>query len=190
MGAGSHGHDIAAIWRAVHGTAIDLQDEQNDKFPAPDRFRADVAYLGVNDSRQRAELWERIERLNYRGAPKLYHPTAYVHDVFTRRHDWSSIVIGAHAYVERCSVGEHTHINYGAMFVRTMMGAFVTIGPGVHGAGDCTIGNYVMIGAGATICDRVTIGDGATIGAGAIVLPETIIPPGETWVGNPAKRLR
>lgn len=43
------------------------------------------------------------------------------------------------------------------------------------------------IGAGATIMPGMTIGAGAMIGAGAVVTKS--VPAGETWVGNPARRL-
>ena len=43
------------------------------------------------------------------------------------------------------------------------------------------------IGAGAIILPGLTIGSGAMVGAGAVVTKS--IPEGETWVGNPARRL-
>lgn len=43
------------------------------------------------------------------------------------------------------------------------------------------------IGAGAIVLPGVTIGEGAMIGAGAVVTKS--VPAGETWVGNPARRL-
>ena len=49
------------------------------------------------------------------------------------------------------------------------------------------VSRNASIGAGAVILPGVTIGQGATIGAGAVVTAD--VPAGETWVGNPAKRL-
>lgn len=43
------------------------------------------------------------------------------------------------------------------------------------------------IGAGAVILPGLTIGEGAMIGAGAVVTRN--VPAGETWVGNPARRV-
>lgn len=43
------------------------------------------------------------------------------------------------------------------------------------------------IGSNATIMGGVTIGLSATIGAGAVVTRD--VPAGETWVGNPARKL-
>lgn len=43
------------------------------------------------------------------------------------------------------------------------------------------------VGAGAVILPGVTIGEGAMIGAGAVVTKS--VPAGETWAGNPARKL-
>jgi acetyltransferase-like isoleucine patch superfamily enzyme len=40
---------------------------------------------------------------------------------------------------------------------------------------------------GALIKNKVRIGNDVTVGMGAVVLKD--IPDGETWAGNPAKRL-
>ena len=45
----------------------------------------------------------------------------------------------------------------------------------------------VSIGAGAVILPGIVLCEGAKIGAGAVVTKN--VPPGETWVGNPAKKL-
>jgi sugar O-acyltransferase (sialic acid O-acetyltransferase NeuD family) len=76
-----------------------------------------------------------------------------------------------------CTIGHNTHI-----------GRFCTIAPGVHISGDVTIGDCTYIGTGAVIREGVRIGAGATIGMGAVVLKD--VPNNETWVGNPARKLR
>ena len=43
------------------------------------------------------------------------------------------------------------------------------------------------IGINATILPVITIGVGSVVGGGAVVTKD--IPDGETWVGNPAKKL-
>lgn len=43
------------------------------------------------------------------------------------------------------------------------------------------------IGAGSTILPGLTIGEGAFIGAGSVVTHD--VPAGETWIGNPARRI-
>lgn len=53
--------------------------------------------------------------------------------------------------------------------------------------GSARIGDRCFIGMGAMIKNKITIGNDVTIGAGAVVLKD--VPDGETWVGNPARKL-
>ena len=48
--------------------------------------------------------------------------------------------------------------------------------------------SYVTLGSGAVIVGGVRIGERAVVGAGAVVTRD--VPPGETVVGNPARKLR
>ena len=50
-----------------------------------------------------------------------------------------------------------------------------------------SIGSRVFIGANAVICKGVTIGDTAVVAAGSVVVRS--VPPGETWGGNPARKI-
>jgi acetyltransferase-like isoleucine patch superfamily enzyme len=54
--------------------------------------------------------------------------------------------------------------------------------------GHCVIGDRVRLGIGTVLRPGVTVGDGARTGCGAVVVDD--IPPGELWVGNPARKLR
>ncbi len=47
------------------------------------------------------------------------------------------------------------------------------------------VGRCASIGANATILPGVSIGAGAMIGAGSVVTRD--VPPGELWLGNPAR---
>lgn len=95
-----------------------------------------------------------------------------------------------HSWIGASLVHAGTHVNYGVTAVRAVIGHHCTISPGVTICGDVEIGDRVLIGAGAIICDRVRIGDDVTIGAGTVVLPESHIPAGTIWVGNPARCIR
>lgn len=53
--------------------------------------------------------------------------------------------------------------------------------------GSSKVGNDVYFGISSTIRNRVNIGDSVVIGQGAVVVKD--IPDGETWVGNPAKKI-
>lgn len=68
-----------------------------------------------------------------------------------------------------------------------IIGADCEIAPNAVVGGCVTIGKRVKVGMGAVILPHVMVGDDVRIGAGAVVTKT--IPDGETWVGNPAKRL-
>ncbi len=63
-------------------------------------------------------------------------------------------------------------------------------------AGDrCRIGRVVveknaMIGARSLVFPGSSIGEGATVGAMSLLTSNQTIPPGETWVGIPARKLQ
>lgn len=80
-------------------------------------------------------------------------------------------------------------INTGAIVEHECeIGAYSHIAPGAILAGGVTVGKETFIGAGAVVKQGVRIGDGVTVGAGSVVLKD--IPSGQTWVGNPAKKIR
>lgn len=60
---------------------------------------------------------------------------------------------------------------------------------GVH-KHETRIGARAFIGSGSVIVAPSEIGDDSLTGAGAIVARNTKVPPGEVWVGVPAKRLK
>jgi bifunctional UDP-N-acetylglucosamine pyrophosphorylase/glucosamine-1-phosphate N-acetyltransferase len=53
-----------------------------------------------------------------------------------------------------------------------------------------TIGDGAFVGSGTVLVAPSTVGENALTGAGAVVPRGTHVPPGEVWVGVPAKRLR
>ncbi len=85
-------------------------------------------------------------------------------------------------------IGLHFHCNlYSYVEHDCVIGDFVTFAPAVRCNGNVRIGDGAYIGAGAIIRQGLTIGAGAFIGMGAVVTKD--VPAGETWVGNPARRL-
>jgi acetyltransferase-like isoleucine patch superfamily enzyme len=75
---------------------------------------------------------------------------------------------------------KHSHVGHDAI-----VGADCEVAPGAVICGHAKIGQGVKIGVNASILPGVMVGDGARIGAGAVVTKA--VPPGETWVGNPAR---
>ena len=55
-------------------------------------------------------------------------------------------------------------------------------------AGGVTLDHGAYVGAGALINAGLTVGAGSLVGLGSVVLQN--VPPGEVWVGSPARFLR
>ncbi len=70
-----------------------------------------------------------------------------------------------------------------------IVGSKVTIG---HGAvlHSCTIQDRVLIGMNSVIQEGAFVEHDSIVAAGAVVLPETHIPSGQLWAGNPAQYVR
>lgn len=86
------------------------------------------------------------------------------------------------------SIGRHFHLNlYSYVEHDCEIGDFVTFAPAVRCNGNVRIGDDVYVGSNAVIRQDIRIGKGAVIGMGAVVTKD--VPPGETWVGNPARPL-
>ena len=90
----------------------------------------------------------------------------------------SNIRIGAHFHCNLHSYVEHDCV----------IGDFVTFAPAVRCNGNVTIGDGAYIGSNAVLRQGVHVGEFATVGMGAVVVND--VPAHETWVGNPARKLR
>lgn len=91
-------------------------------------------------------------------------------------------VIGDTVIGDGVAIDNLVHVAHNAKIGKnTLIVAGAVIG------GSVEIGENCFIGMNASIKQKVKIGNNVTVGAGAVVLKD--IPDGETWVGNPAKRL-
>lgn len=119
-------------------------------------------------------------------------------DYRDRPDTWIKPVIHSEARLEK-----YTTVQYGTVRATRigaswlMPGAYVchdaVIGDGCEIAdkatigAHCDIGDNVRIGLHTVIRPRIKVGAGARTGCGAVVVRD--IPPGETWVGSPARKL-
>lgn len=87
------------------------------------------------------------------------------------------------------TIGDYTHIDsHVHVGHNANIGRGVEITAGAIIGGGATLGHGVFVGLGAIIRNKVTVGNNATIGMGAIILED--VPAGETYVGNPGRKLR
>jgi sugar O-acyltransferase (sialic acid O-acetyltransferase NeuD family) len=90
----------------------------------------------------------------------------------------TAVVLGAHVAVMPQTVLTHDDV----------VEEFVTIASGVRLGGSVHVGRGAYLGAGALIRESVKVGAGALVGMGSVVLQD--VPPGQTWVGSPARNIR
>jgi carbonic anhydrase/acetyltransferase-like protein (isoleucine patch superfamily) len=122
--------------------------------------------------REREEVWKKVPREE------------------RRKYDLQRCTFGGGGVI---SIGARTNIQDGS--VVTAVEDHATIGDGVtvghlaqiHSA---TVGDNCLIGMGAVVRELVSIQPESFIAAGAVVPRGTIIPSGQLWVGNPARKLR
>jgi acetyltransferase-like isoleucine patch superfamily enzyme len=170
LGAGPHGHQIAALHPASHPQFYD------------DRLRG---FEGVLTGASRhpwlvGAAWPHVRKaIALKVAEQVHAP--YRHG----RVIYPGVRIGVGV-----ELGEHVHVQYNATISHgCTVGDFTTICPGVVLSGEVTVEDDVFIGANATVIHGgITIGRGALIGAGAVVIDN--IPPGAVVAGVPARKIR
>jgi sugar O-acyltransferase (sialic acid O-acetyltransferase NeuD family) len=102
-----------------------------------------------------------------------------------------TVICAGNILTTNIHLGSHVQINIDCTIGHdVVLGDYTTLAPGVHVSGCVHCGCRVYIGTGAVIIngtqeEPLTIGDDAIIGAGACVTKS--IPPGQTWVGIPAR---
>jgi sugar O-acyltransferase (sialic acid O-acetyltransferase NeuD family) len=86
------------------------------------------------------------------------------------------------------TIGRHVVVMPQVVFTHDdVIGDFTTFGAGARLAGGVVVERGAYVGSGALVRGYLTIGAGAVVGMGAVVTRD--VPPGEVWVGNPARRL-
>ena len=86
-------------------------------------------------------------------------------------------------------VGAHTAVMPQAVLTHDdEVGDFATVGSGVRLGGGVRLERGAYVGAGALVREYAVVGAWSLVGMGAMVLGD--VPPGEVWIGGPARRLR
>eukprot|EP00341_Mesodinium_pulex_P009756 CAMPEP_0116960928 /NCGR_PEP_ID=MMETSP0467-20121206/46252_1 /TAXON_ID=283647 /ORGANISM="Mesodinium pulex, Strain SPMC105" /LENGTH=190 /DNA_ID=CAMNT_0004648749 /DNA_START=64 /DNA_END=636 /DNA_ORIENTATION=+ len=105
------------------------------------------------------------------------------------RGDRNQVTIGGYTNVQDKAVIHCSTSIPSGLPAEVKIGSFCTIG---HGAvlHSCTLKDRVLVGMNAVIQEGTIIEEDSMVAAGAVVLPETHIPSGQLWAGNPAKYVR
>lgn len=117
----------------------------------------------------------------------LIHPTASLGTQVTVGR--GTVVLAGCVVTQGVTIGRHVAMMPNVVLTHDDdVGDFVILGAGARIGGSVTVGRGAYIGSGASIRESTVIGPGALIGMGSVVVDD--VPPGETWAGVPARRLR
>ena len=104
--------------------------------------------------------------------------------------------MGNFTEAKQSRLGSHSKAKHLAYLGDARIGRRVNIGAGTIFANYdgrakhvCTVGDGSFVGSGTILVAPAEVGAGATTGAGALVTRNSHIPPGEVWVGVPARKL-
>lgn len=103
------------------------------------------------------------------------------------------VEVGANTCIDRGAlsdtfIGDHTKINNLCHIAHNnKIGCNVVITGCVNVSGSNVIDDNVWIAPNASIRGFIHLGEGCTVGMGAVATKD--IPAGETWIGNPARKM-
>jgi bifunctional UDP-N-acetylglucosamine pyrophosphorylase/glucosamine-1-phosphate N-acetyltransferase len=105
--------------------------------------------------------------------------------------------IGNFTEAKNARVGAHTKAKHLSYLGDVTIGQGANIGAGTIVANydgkkkhPTVIGARAFVGSGSVLIAPCTVGDGALTGGGAVVTRNSHVPPGEAWVGVPARPLK
>lgn len=151
------------------------------------RNSTDIYFPSVGSNILRKKMVELIEKKNLEQG-SIIHISAVISNKAIIEE--KSTFISANATINSLSyISKGCIINTGAIIEHEcIIGEFSHIAPGAVLAGNVTVGSETFIGANTIIIQGKTIGNNVIVGAGSVVISD--IPENQTWVGNPAKRIK
>lgn len=199
LGAGGHGMVVADIARALGFERICFLDDRWPglshvlKWPVVGKFKdlqavvqpSDQVFAAVGDNAARLALHRGLitQGLNI---PVLKHPTSVVSD--DTQLGPGSVVMPLVAINLSAVIGEAVILNTSCSVDHdNIIEDGVHISPGVHLAGNVSVGSCSWIGIGSSIREGITIGPDCMIGAGSVVVRD--VPPASKVAGNPARAM-
>jgi sugar O-acyltransferase (sialic acid O-acetyltransferase NeuD family) len=201
VGAGGFGREVAALVEAVNRQAsswslagfVDDDPSRHGDTVMGYSVRGDVYWLAqqtdlrfviaIGDGAARRRIAERL-RPSAATAASLLHPSVSIHR--TAEVAPGTIACRGVASTVHFEIGPHVILNLNCTIGHdSVLGAFVTLHPGVHVSGAVHLAAGVTLGTGAVVLPGVRIGAHTTVGAGAVVTDD--LPPHCTAVGTPAR---
>lgn len=173
---------------ALHGTEVDGVPVLGgcDLVRELPNARVVVCVGNPRDYAARARLVHRLALPVERYAT-VVHPTAAVSA--TSRIGPGSVLLAHCVLTAAVRVGAHVAVMPHVVLTHDdVVEDFATLTSGVRLGGSARLARGAYVGSGALVREGTTIGAWSLIGMGSAVLGD--VPPGEVWVGSPARRLR
>lgn len=179
------GHNVIAMFEEAP-----VRNKTGGKNPIPIVYKlSDLGHEflpAVGDPRLKARLVDLAQQAGATRCDAVVHPSViYGTDIAIGA---GSIICPRAILTCDIRIGLYCLVNLGVTVGHdVMIGDYATISPQACISGNVTIGRQAYIGTGAKIREGVTVGDCATVGMGAVVIRD--VPDGETWAGNPARKI-
>ncbi|MFI8304447.1 acetyltransferase [Streptomyces sp. NPDC085927] len=173
---------------ALHGTEVDGVPVLGgcDLVNALPEARVVICVGNPRDYAARARLVRRLGLPEERYAT-VVHPTAAVSA--TSRVGPGSVLLAHCVLTAAVRVGAHVAVMPQVVLTHDdVVEDFATLASGVRLGGNARLERGAYAGSGALVREGTTVGAWSLIGMGSSVLGD--VPPGEVWVGSPARRLR
>lgn len=162
---------------------IYLGDESSTSF---DWDSINQFVLAVGDNKIRQKVADRIVSKNKK-LLNIVHPSAIISNYTTFGN--GNFVAANVAVNPLAKIENNCILNTGCIIEHEcVIENGVHIAPGAVLAGNVSVGKSSFVGANSVVKQGVKIGNNVIIGAGSVVIHD--IPDNETWVGNPAKKLK
>ncbi len=151
-----------------------------------------VFFSGIGSPEARERLVKRCLALGWKSfrtvtSPKAFMPSSYVKANI--KTGVGSIICSGTSGTVDLKIGNYVNINLNCTLGHDcVLEDYVNLSPDVNISGYAYLEKGVDVGTGAVIGPKVRIGTNSVIGAGSTVLKD--IPPGEVWVGTPARFLK
>ncbi|WP_369230568.1 acetyltransferase [Streptomyces sp. R21] len=173
---------------ALHGTEVDgvpVLGGCDLVHDLPDA-RVVICVGNPRDYAARARLVRRLDLPTDRYA-SVIHPTAAVSA--TSEVGPGSVLLAHCVLTAAVHVGAHVAVMPQVVLTHDdVVEDYATLASGVRLGGGVRLERGAYAGSGALVRESTTVGAWSLIGMGSAVLGD--VPPGEVWVGSPARRLR
>lgn len=179
-----HAYNVVAFYThdADHRRLLDVPVISEIK---SQRHLSSKFIIAIGDPKNRAKMWEEIQYAGLDPAT-IVHPSAIIgHQIDIGA---GSIICPGVVLTTNVRIGRGVILNLNSTVGHDCsIDNFVTVSPGANISGNVHLHEFSYVGTNAAIREKVMLGSNSVLGMGAVLTKD--LPSGETWCGNPAKKL-